>query len=372
MKSYDIPIHYKRRIFEAEDPTFKGIYAVDFVSHVPSTESDTTLPPRTTYFTDEEFDEIGSDDDKPMLITLHGLSGGSYEIYLRHVLAPLVGSGEDGGWEACVINSRGCAMSKITSSVLYNARATWDIRQTVKWLRKMFPNRKLFAIGYSLGANILTNYLGEEGDQCLLEAAVVLSNPWALEVSSVALQRTWLGMHVYMTVMGTNMRKLVDQHEDQISKNTRIDLDRVRKVKYLYEFDREVQGPTWGYPTENAYYRDASCTDSVLSVKIPLFAIHAKDDPIAVNEAIPYGEIKANPNIVLCVTSLGGHLSWFQSSGDRWFVKPIVNFLNKMAREVDLEESRKMKADGWAELLQLGPPSPFTFAPMRRKLHVVE
>ncbi len=92
-------------------------------------------------------------DTKPMLVTLHGLSGGSHEIYLRHVLKPIV----DAGWEACVVNSRGCAKSKITTGILYNARATWDVRQVVKWLRKTFPNRPLFGIGYSLGANILVN-----------------------------------------------------------------------------------------------------------------------------------------------------------------------------------------------------------------------
>lgn len=56
-----------------------------------------------------------------------------------------------------MVNSRGCAKSAVTSTILYNARATWDIRQVVKWLRKTFPNRPLFAIGYSLGGNILTN-----------------------------------------------------------------------------------------------------------------------------------------------------------------------------------------------------------------------
>jgi len=43
---------------------------------------------------------------------------------------------------------------------------------------------------------------------------------------------------------------------------------------------RDVQGPTWGYPTEGAYYRDSSSADSVLAVRIPLFAIHAEDDPV--------------------------------------------------------------------------------------------
>lgn len=127
------------------------------------------LPPRTTYFTDKEFENLGSNDTKPLLITLHGLSGGSYETYLREVLEPLVkatpegekaGGISGGEWEALVVNSRGCAGSKITTSILYNARATWDVRQTVKWARKIWPNRPIYGIGYSLGANILTNVGG--------------------------------------------------------------------------------------------------------------------------------------------------------------------------------------------------------------------
>lgn len=154
VKSDGPPIYYKRKIFANEDPAFEGTFAVDFVVDQYS-GSDPELPSRTTLFSDAEFEKYESLDSRPMLVTLHGLSGGSHEIYLRHVLAPMVG--KDGGWEACVVNSRGCAGHKITSRVLYNARATWDIRQTVKWLKKRFPNRPLFGIGFSLGANIMTN-----------------------------------------------------------------------------------------------------------------------------------------------------------------------------------------------------------------------
>jgi predicted alpha/beta-fold hydrolase len=157
VKAAGPPITYKRQTFESDDPRFAGTFAVDFVAHEQAPVEDPSLPPRTTYFTEDEFANIGSDDTKPMLITLHGLSGGSHEIYLRHVLEPLVDQSEQGDWEAIVVNSRGCAMSKITTGILYNARATWDLRQTVKWCRKMYPNRPLYAIGYSLGANILTN-----------------------------------------------------------------------------------------------------------------------------------------------------------------------------------------------------------------------
>lgn len=293
IKSDGPPVFYKRKIFDAEDPAYHGTFAVDFVVE-PNSGSDSMLPPRTTYFSGEEFGGIASLDNRPMLVVLHGLSGGSYEIYLRHVLYPMIQ--ENGGWEACVVNSRGCANHKITSGILYNARATWDCRQTVKWLRKTFPNRPLYGIGFSLGANILTNvgdlpvlisyanmvqYVGEEGSNCQLKAAVVISSPWNLDAGSLALQRTWLGLEVYSKTMGTNLKELFERHADEMAKNTRIDIDCIRKIKYLHEFDREVQGPMWGYPTEGAYYRDASSTDALLAVRIPLFAINAADDPVS-------------------------------------------------------------------------------------------
>lgn len=58
---------------------------------------DEELPVRTSYFAEDGEEDgdgdgegakmrlEGSDDDKPMLVLLHGLSGGSYEIYLRLV-----------------------------------------------------------------------------------------------------------------------------------------------------------------------------------------------------------------------------------------------------------------------------------------------
>lgn len=187
-------IHYKRRVFQAEDSAFAGHFAVDFVVAAPPPKTSGEkaenggpeeaglredpvgvghhrLPPRTTYFTNDEFAKLPSEDTRPLLISLHGLSGGSYEVYLRHVLAPLVAETPEGRkvdslsggeWEALVVNSRGCAGSKVTTSILYNARATWDIRQIVQWCRMIWPKRPLFGVGYSLGANILTNVCSSE------------------------------------------------------------------------------------------------------------------------------------------------------------------------------------------------------------------
>jgi len=367
IKSKSSPIYYKRWLFEQEDPAYPGTFAVDFV--VKPYESKDAILPRTTPYADDEFRNIGSDDSKPMLVCLHGLSGGSYELYLRSVLGPLVT--EQGGWEACVVNSRGCAKSKITTPVLFNARSSWDLRQTVKWLRETFPNRPLYGVGFSLGANILTNYLGEEGADCQFKAAVALSNPWSLDVSNMGLQSTWFRMNVYSRAMGTNLKKLYGYHKDQVLKNSAIDAREVENVRFLHEFDRAIQCPTWGYPTEQAYYRDASSTDSVLAIRVPFLAISAEDDPIVWDAAIPRQEFLQTPYGVLCTTSLGGHLSWFKPGGGRWMADATTAFFQKMARDVDQEHYSKHHPLPEGEIGMVKRDSVKAwFDPMRRKMHI--
>ncbi|KAJ6151074.1 hypothetical protein N7470_007668 [Penicillium chermesinum] len=327
-KQDNAPVYYKRKMFDSDSEAFAGQYAIDFAvkPYDMPPEGELTdqarkythpsgLPPRTSFLSAEELSSLPSDDTRPMLVLLHGLNG---------------------SWEACVVNSRGCAKTKINTGVLYNARATWDLRQSIKWLRKTFPNRPLFAIGFSLGANILANYSGEEGDACQVKAAVICASPWNLDVSSVALQSTRLGRE-YSKFMGTSMKKLFEQHVDEISKNPRIDIDTIRSITYLHEFDRALQCPTWGYPSEGAYYRDAASTDSMLAIRVPFLCLQAEDDPIAAREALPFQEITQNPYGVMVTTSWGGHLGWFELGGDRWFVKPVNNFLNKMAKEIDTD-----------------------------------
>ncbi|KAK2749429.1 hypothetical protein FQN57_006363 [Myotisia sp. PD_48] len=380
-KGIDVPVYYKRWRFEGDNPDYSGSFEVDFVvdPYEPTAgkehdNSDSTtaplaegeLPPRTSFFTKEEFANLPSSDTKPMLVVLHGLSGGSHEPYLRHCLDPLFKQ----GWEACVVNFRGCAGSKLTSSILYNARATWDFRQMVRWLRQNFPSRPLFGMGFSLGANILTNYLGEEGDKCVLKAAVVLSNPWNLEVGSLGLQRTWIGKQVYSRTMGSSMKNLFARHVDTMRKHPRVNVERVMNVTYLHEFDRELQAPVWGYPTETAYYRDASSVDSLFAIKVPFFIIQAEDDAISITDALPYREVTRTPYAVMCTTSWGGHLSWFEWGGGRWFTKPVTNFLNKMATEIDLEASPEVterSAKRQRDPEDADGPVP-DFKPMRRKL----
>lgn len=49
----------------------------------------------------------------------------------------------------------------------------------------------------------------------------------------------------------------------------------------LTSMNSALQCPTWGYPTEGAYYRDAASTDSLMGIRIPFLSVQAEDDPVS-------------------------------------------------------------------------------------------
>lgn len=146
-------------------------------------------------------------DSTPILISTHGLTGGSHESYVRNVLSVVTSPKSRGGlgWRAVVINFRGCAGTPLTSSQLYHGGWTDDIRSSVLYLSHMFPDAPLTGIGFSLGANALAKYLGEEGEACPVKAGVVLGNPWDLLRCHWELSSSFMG-DIYSRAMASNLR----------------------------------------------------------------------------------------------------------------------------------------------------------------------
>lgn len=121
---------------------------------------------------------------------------GSYESYVRSVLSFACTSRENGGlgYRGVVVNFRGCpsflfritysrwltvivsgAGVELTSPQLYSGGYTDDLRRALLYLSNTFPRAKLLGIGFSLGANVMTCYLGEEGAKSRLASGCVLA-----------------------------------------------------------------------------------------------------------------------------------------------------------------------------------------------------
>lgn len=116
-------------------------------------------------------------DDTPTLVLLHGLTGGSHESYIRALVETMT---KDHGYRCVVFNARACADTELTTAQLYCGSWTDDLRMVVKHVRKILPEAKLMSVGFSLGSNILMNYMGEEGDRCEFLGAMSVGNPFDL------------------------------------------------------------------------------------------------------------------------------------------------------------------------------------------------
>ena len=63
----------------------------------------------------------------------------------------------------------------ITSPQLYSAGHTDDLRQSLIYISHLFPEAPLLGIGFSLGANVMTRYIAEEGKNSRLRSGCALS-----------------------------------------------------------------------------------------------------------------------------------------------------------------------------------------------------
>jgi len=263
--------------------------------------------------------------DAPVLVLMSGIAGGSHDKYLKHFMKRARAS----GFRTVAFNCRGCAESPLTTPQFYSASYTGDIRFVVDELHRRFPNAPLLAIGWSLGANILTNFLGEEGSQAKLTAAAALCNPFDLNACDTALESGFFGT-IYSRAMAKNMRKLFAPHENLFAGLPKYNPELVRNAKTVRDFDEAVTAVTFGFPTVDAYYEYSGSKNKIQDVAIPLMTVQALDDPIAVASAIPREKIEKNPNVILIETETGGHLGW--EAGDEapfgapWPDKLVMKF----------------------------------------------
>ncbi|KAG0369797.1 hypothetical protein BGX24_002287 [Mortierella sp. AD032] len=265
-------------------------------------------------------------DATPTLVLLHGLTGGSYESYIRALVDTVT---KVYGYRCVVFNARGCANTQVTSPQLFSGGYTEDIRMVVKHLRKTLPESKMMGVGFSLGSNILMKYMGEEAHRCEFLAAMSVGNPFDMLGSCLAIERGWFTNRVYAPAMGGNLKKVLLDNADAFKNSNVIDLDTVRaEVVRMRQYDDQVTRKVYGFETVSQYYRAASSANKILDIKRPFLCLNAQDDPIAVDEILPRDEVRANPFGILATTAQGGHLGWFEGVREptRWCTKPLGEY----------------------------------------------
>jgi len=306
-------------------------------------------------------------DDTPIIVVQHGLTGGSYESYVRAILSRAILPKDKGGlgYRAVVINFRGCAGVPITSSRFYSAGHTDDTRNALLYIANQYPKAPLLALGFSLGSNVITRYLGEEKENARLHAACALACPWDLEDNNDRLLSSYFGKHIYSKGMGGNLLNVLKRHYKPLTADPdhfvaqaaakAITLKNPTLEEFDETFTRIAGGPppVFPFPSSREYYRSMSTHHIIKDVRVPYLAISAADDPVVRRVPMDGG---GNPYVVMGLTTGGGHLGWFQAGGahnvDRWTTQPVLEWLRLMGDDVVHDSTSKGRAifidsEGW-------------------------
>lgn len=204
---------------------------------------------------------------QPLVVLFHGLEGSSSSHYARS-LAHQVHSQ---GWHFVVVHFRSCGGVAAKGDIFYNAGDTVEVAHALDILNQNYGT--IYAVGVSLGGNVLAKYMGETAENVLCQKAVIASAPFDLASSSIAMER-FFGRRVYTPYL---LNPLVKKAlATQLTKN---ELKAIKASKKISDFDHVFTAPRHGFRSVNDYYKQASSLPYLINIAKPTLIITAQDDP---------------------------------------------------------------------------------------------
>ncbi|OMO80635.1 putative AB-hydrolase YheT [Corchorus capsularis] len=252
--------------------------------------------------------------DSPTLILLPGLTGGSQDSYVKYMLV----KARSKGWRVVVFNSRGCGDSPVTTPQLQSAKFPDDMCHVVDHVSSRYPKANIYAVGWSLGGNILVNYLGTEASKCPLSGAVSLCNPFNLVIADENLRKGFNNIYdralrEALCRIFTKNALLFEDMENEF--NVQVGL----KPKTVREYDEAITRVALGFKSVDEYYSNSCSCHILQNVRVPLLCI------------------QGNPNCMLIVTPQGGHLGWIAGDdapfGAPWTDNVVMDFLDHLQKD---------------------------------------
>jgi predicted alpha/beta-fold hydrolase len=262
----------------------------------------------------------------PQVLLLHGLEGSSSSGYIRELLK----GASDRRWSAVALNFRSCSGVPNRLAHAYSSGDWRDPMLVLERMRAEDPTAPLFAIGHSLGGNVLLKMLAEA--QTGLTAAVAVSVPFDLQACVRAVDGGSGFFNLYLHNFLRSMKRKALHKAKKFP--TKLDARAIASIRTIQGIDEHVTAPLYGYKDAADYYAHCSSGPFVERIKTPTLLISAEDDPLAPAGLLPRAGRK-NPSVQMIQTSHGGHVGFVDGSiaAPRfWAEEQALAFLEPFAR----------------------------------------
>ena len=254
-------------------------------------------------FVDLAWSVDGVPPDAPLVIFLHGLGGSVNSPYV----AGLFHAFKRQGWRAVLMHFRGASHEPNRLLRAYHSGDTADVDCLLTTLAQREPNTKKAIVGVSMGGNVLLKWLGEQGPQSLVDAAVAVSVPFQLREAADRMNRGF--SRVYQTHLLRRLKTIFAAKAEKHPDNLPTSLINLEALRCFWTFDENVTAPLHGFSSVHAYYREASSRQYLRKIATPTLILHALDDPFMTPEVIPQ-ESDLSSLVTLEISAKGGHVGF--------------------------------------------------------------
>lgn len=271
-----------------------------------------------------DIDFVEGKPGQPFIVMFHGLEGSSDSHYARALMAHVASL----GWSGAVPHFRGCSGELNQAPRFYHSgdavEVDWIIRRLAAQHKKQAS--KFYAIGVSLGGNVLLRWLGESQHQAgIIDAACAISAPLDLAGGGAALSR---GLNMIYTRMFLQTLKQKCVHKLKQYPDL-FDRDTMLRARTLYEFDNIVTAPLHGFRDTDDYWHRASAKHVLSDITVPTLVLNAQNDPFLPPQHLPRA---ASPHVTLDYPEHGGHVGFV--IGDlpghlNWLPQRVLRFLEE-------------------------------------------
>jgi predicted alpha/beta-fold hydrolase len=249
-------------------------------------------------------------DTAPRVLMLHGLTGGLESKYLCGLTQQMLPK----GWACIAVQQRGAGPRPNRLPRSYNHGASDDIAWLLQEIRGRHPKAPLFAVGWSLGGNVLLKTLGELGDAAPLDGAIAVSVPFRLEPCVDHLRKGFA--RVYQRHMLRALQRSLRNKHGPVPLPPDADLAAALVARDFREFDNAYTAACNDYADADDYYARAACGQYLRDVAVPTHVIHALDDPFMTPDIVP-SEDQLSPSVTLELSPLGGHVGFVEADHRR-------------------------------------------------------
>lgn len=289
---------------------------------------------------DHDFIDIDfcGEGNQPLVILLHGLTGSSQSGYIKGLQQALL----EQGLRSAALNFRGCSGEYNNSSRCYHSGETGDIDFLYRTLRAREPQTPMAAVGFSIGGNVLLKWLGEQGSNIQLFAAVAVSVPLVLSACATKLDNGF--SKIYRASLLRELKdyvRLKQVHLESLGKTEEAELLRrigdLEDIKSFWQYDNRVIASLYDFANVADYYQRSSSRQFLQAIKVPTLLIQAADDPFMTPEVIP--ELKElSASVFLEITEAGGHVGFVAGNNpwhpEYWLEQRIPQFLLQRVDDV--------------------------------------